>query len=77
MKREGFPPGQWTYQANSDRFFSRRDGEFTSGTRMKVKVLEVDKINMRVNFEVVAITGSTTKKKSSHLPARPRRKKQE
>lgn len=74
VRREGFPSGTWTFQANAARFANRKGGEFTSGTRMKVKVLEVDKINMRVNFEVVAITGSTTTKKKSNGPARPRAK---
>lgn len=63
VRREGFPSGQWTYQANAERFSNRKGDEFTSGTRLKVKVLEVDRVNQRVNFEVVALVGSTTSKK--------------
>lgn len=63
VRREGFPTGHWTYQANSGRFLNRKGGEFTSGTRLKVKVMEVDRVNQRVNFEVVGIVGTTTGKK--------------
>lgn len=63
VKREGFPEGHWTYQANSGRFANRKGEEFTSGTRLKVKVMEVDRINQRVNFEVVALVGTTTSKR--------------
>ena len=64
VKREGFPDGHWSFESNSGRFYSRRDGEITSGTRLKVKVMEVDRLNMRVNFQVIAITGTTTKKQA-------------
>ena len=63
VKREGFPLGHWAYQANSGRFINRKGGEFTSGSRLKVKVMEVDRVNQRVNFEVVGIVGTTTGKK--------------
>jgi hypothetical protein len=63
VPREGFPKGFWTYEANSGRFSNRKGESFSSGSRLKVKVLEVDKIGQRVNFEIVAMVGSTTKKK--------------
>ncbi|MDB0056169.1 VacB/RNase II family 3'-5' exoribonuclease [Akkermansiaceae bacterium] len=84
VKREDLPEGHWKYEANSARFISR-DGEFTSGTRLKVKVRDVDRINMRVDFEALEITGSTTKKQAqpprenkrpSRKPAPKKRRRQ-
>ncbi|MGJ8696419.1 MAG: ribonuclease R [Verrucomicrobiaceae bacterium] len=62
VKREGLPEGYWSFEANSARFAKRSGESLSSGSRLKVKVSEVDRINMRVDFEVVALVGSTTSK---------------
>ncbi len=63
IKREGFPEGRWFFENNADRFSNSRGQALQSGTRLKVVVGEVDRIGMRVDFEIVEVVGGTAKKK--------------
>ncbi len=64
IKREGFPAGKWFFENNSDRFANSRGQVLQAGTRLKVVVAEVDRVGMKVDFEITEVVGGTAKKKS-------------
>ncbi len=70
IKREGFPPGKWFFENNSDRFSSSRGQSLQAGTRLKVVVAEVDRVGMKVDFEITEVIGGTAKKKAVKKGAR-------
>jgi ribonuclease R len=63
IKREGFPDGRWFFENNSDRFANSRGQALQAGTRLKVVVAEVDRIGMKVDFNIVEVVGGTARKK--------------
>ncbi len=65
IKRDGFPEGRWFFENNSDRFANSRGQALQAGTRLKVTVAEVDRVGMKVDFDIVEVVGGTAKKKSA------------
>jgi|GEM_PF-6985928 len=73
VRREGMPEGHWFYENGLDRFASRRGGVLQAGQRFTCKVMEVDRVNQRVNFEIVTVLNAP--KKMTQKSYRPAKKK--
>ncbi len=58
VKREGFPPGSWFFENHAERFSNGRGEVMQPGTRMRVVVVEVDRIGMKADFRIIEVTAS-------------------
>ncbi len=71
VRRDGMPEGHWFYENSLDRFASRRGETLGAGQRITVRVMEVDRVNQRVNFEIVTVLDRANTVKSKKVGSKP------
>jgi ribonuclease R len=63
VKREGLPKGRWFFENNSTRFANSRGQTLHAGTRLKVMVDEIDRIEMKADFRIIEVVPGTSRDK--------------